>query len=84
MKITIELPEELLAKAKATVPMRRTTLEAMIEHALKREIDFPESGQTDDEIYEINEHGLPVLKKKGGGRTVTSEEVYKIMEELGV
>lgn len=84
MKTTIELPDELLTKAKAIAALRRTTLKAMIEHALKRELDFPEGENTDDEIYEISGRGFPVLKKKGGDRVVTSEDVYQIMEELGI
>jgi len=84
MKTTIELPDELLTRAKATAALRKTSLKAMIEHALKREIDFPEGENTSDKIYDINEYGFPVLKKKEGRKTVTSEDVYKIMEELGI
>jgi transcription termination factor Rho len=83
MKTTIELPDDLLTKAKATAAMRRTTLKAMIEHALKRELDFPDEKVRENEIYEINEHGFPVLKKKENQRKISSEDVYKIMEEVG-
>jgi predicted transcriptional regulator len=84
MKTTIELPDELLTRAKATAALRRTSLKAMIEHALKRELDFPDNMVGEDEIYEINERGFPVLKRKEANRTVSSEDVYKIMEELGI
>lgn len=84
MKTTIELPDELLTKAKATAAMRKTTLKAMIEHALEREIAFPDDKVGENEIYEINPHGLPILRKKHANRKVSSEDVYKIMEELGI
>lgn len=84
MKTTIELPDDLLIKAKAVAAMRRTTLKAMIEHALKREIDYPEDAEEENEHYIIGKHGMPILKPKGGDREVTSEDIYKLMEELGI
>ena len=40
MKTTIELPDALFAEAKSVALKRRTTLKAMMEHALRREIGF--------------------------------------------
>ena len=40
MKMTVELPDDLLIEAKATAARQRTTLRAIIEHALRREIFF--------------------------------------------
>lgn len=83
MKTTIELPDALLTEAKSVAAKRRTTLKAMIEHALKREIRFSE-GEADDALpYEINSHGFPVIKKTGG-TVLTSEMVYKMMDDLGI
>ncbi len=66
MKTTIELPDDLLAKAKSVAAMRHTTLRAMIEHALRREIG--ESGPSGEGvIWEKNEYGFPVLKRRGAG-----------------
>ena len=38
MKTTIDLPDELMTEAKAVAARRRTTLKAMMEHALRREV----------------------------------------------
>lgn len=83
MKTTIELPDELLMEAKAVAARRRITLKAMIEHALKREIRFPEGASPADPSFEVNEYGFPTFKKKGG-QVVTSEMIYEMMEELGI
>lgn len=81
MKTTIELPDELLARAKIVAVERRTTLKAMIEHALKRELN---EGQVREEEcgWVSNEFGFPVLKR-GSSESVTSEQVYKMLEDEG-
>ncbi len=83
MKTTIDLPDELLAEAKATAARRRTTLKAMVEHALKREIEGDLRSRDQRDSFSIDEHGLPLLKKKRDSR-VTNEMVYELMEELGI
>ena len=81
MKTTIELPDALLARAKSVAAERRTTLKAMIEHALYRELleaGLPGEPET---RHELNEHGFPVLRAKDKGRTrVTSAAVYKLLD----
>lgn len=85
MKTTIELPDELLIRAKATAALRKTSLKAMIEHALKREIDYPDDKLAEDDVpYVINEHGFPIIKKKYIKKSVSSEDIYKMCEELGI
>jgi hypothetical protein len=81
MKTTIELSDTLFAAAKATAARRRTTLKAMMEHALKREIAFDDMAAANPAI-EFNERGFPVLKKRKAA-TVTSEAVYQMLEEDG-
>jgi hypothetical protein len=81
MKTTIELSDTLFAAAKATAARRRTTLKAMMEHALKREIGFDERAAVNP-AFEMNERGFPVLKKRKA-TTVTSEVVYQMLEEEG-
>lgn len=83
MKTTIDLPDELLAEAKATAARRRTTLKAMVEHALKREIEGDLVPQNQESTFYIDEHGLPVLKKTKD-MVVTNEMVYQMMEDLGI
>lgn len=82
MKTTIELPDALFAAAKTTAARRRTTLKAMIEHALRREIAFDEKPAAHT-AFEMNEHGFPVLKKRKAA-AVTSEVVYQMMDEEGL
>ena len=84
MKTTIEIPDELLMRAKAAAAMRRTSLKAMIEHALKRELDFSGGLAEDEAIYEVNEHGFPVINSEHVKKSVTSEDVYKMAEDLGI
>ena len=80
MKTTLELPDALLIEAKAVAVRRRTTLRAMVEHALRREIGGSEtSNVVNDSITEINSLGFPVLKRSTGG-VVTSEQVYALLE----
>jgi Arc/MetJ family transcription regulator len=79
MKTTIELPDQLLAAAKAAAIERRTTLKAMMEHALRREIAFDESAAA-DAAFENNKYGFPVLKRSGSS-VVTSEQVYQMLAE---
>jgi hypothetical protein len=80
MKTTIELPDDLLTQAKAVAVKRRTTLKAMMEHALRREVQDATLSPEDSQIFTFNEYGFPVLRKTGN-TVVTSEMIYKIMEE---
>lgn len=83
MKTTIELPDELLAEAKAVAARRRTTLKALVEHALTREIRVMRKAPNQDACFTVDDDGLPILKKDGTTE-VTSEQVYAMMEELGI
>jgi len=83
MKTTIDLPDELLAEAKAVAARRRTTLKAMVERALTREIRGAAHPAGSDACFSVDEHGLPVLVKSGD-TVVTSETIYEMMDELGV
>ena len=64
MKTTIELPDDLFIEAKTVAARRRTTLKALIEHALRREIappaDFPP-----DSPYDVGPFGILSIKKRG-------------------
>ena len=63
IKTTIELPASLLMAAKAMAVKEKTTLKAILEHALRREITFQENPSPRD-IFEINQYNFPVLKKR--------------------
>ena len=80
MKTTLELPDELLAEAKAVALKRKTTLRSMFEHALRRE-----SGSSDDTAspsphYRIGPSGIPLINHTGNV-VVTSALVRELLEE---
>lgn len=81
MKTTLELPDELLIEAKAVAARRRTTLKAVMEHALRRELGESSARlkQASGAETEFNPYGFPVLKRSGRGR-VTSSMVYDLQE----
>ena len=78
MKTTLDLPDDLLAEAKAVAARRRTTLKAMVEHALRREI-MPPVQLDEDSPFEMNELGMLVLKKKGR-KPMSAEEVQDLID----
>jgi hypothetical protein len=49
MKTTIDLPEELLHRAKITAAQRKTTLKEMVIRSLTRELDSPSTERDDAE-----------------------------------
>ena len=49
MKTTIELPEEVIQRAKIAAIQRKTTLKDLICQSLIREIESPQAGSTDAE-----------------------------------
>ena len=61
MKTTLDLDDTLLTEAKAVAARRRTTLRAMVEHALRREL-APASGEPG---FAPDAGGLPRLAKHG-------------------
>lgn len=82
MKTTIELPDELLQQAKAVAAKRHTTLKAVLEHALRREIHEESVSPEAKEIFTLNEYGFPVLRRPGAAEPrITSEMIYRMLEE---
>jgi len=82
MKTTVELDDALFTEAKAMAVKRRTTLKAIIEHALRRELaPAPEINNPDPEMFEVGPLGFLVLKRRSGG-TITLEQIKAIQEEL--
>ena len=60
MKTTLDLDDALLTEAKAVAARRRTTLRAMVEHALRRELAPSAAG-----LDMTGASGLPRLSKRG-------------------
>ena len=80
MKTTLELPDDLMIQAKATAAKRHTTLKAMLENALRREIDYKLPHPVNSEHFTTNEYGIPVIKRQGKP-VITNQMIYKIMDE---
>ena len=81
MKTTLELPDELLIEAKTAAARRRTTLRALVESALRREIFPTQTPSKDATFIELGPNELPCLKARGA--KVTSKMVYQMLEAEG-
>ena len=76
MKTTIELDDALLTEAKAVAARRQTTLRAVIEHALRREV-APAAGAA--MAFAPGSSGLPRLVKRG--RANPNAELHRRLTE---
>jgi hypothetical protein len=82
MKTTLDLPDDLLTEAKIMAARRRTTLRAMVEHALRRELaPSPESENPDAAKFELGPLGFLVLKR-APGETVTLQSLETLQSDL--
>ena len=75
MKTTVEIPDQLFRDAKAVAIKRRTTLKALLTHALEREI-YPVDGI--DKGFEIADDGLPYLP--AGETTVDTQAINDLID----
>jgi hypothetical protein len=80
MKTTLDLPDDLLIAAKQVAASRRTTLKEMVTRSLRREIGIEETPQLPPNC-EVGEHGLLRLKKRHGQPAITSETIYRMLED---
>ena len=82
MKTTLDLPDDLLIEAKSVAARRKTTLKAVVESALRREIHpAAEVENPDPEKFEIGPLGFLVLRRKPG-EIITLQQVEAIQQEL--
>lgn len=82
MKTTLDLDDDLLIEAKSLAVRRRTTLKAIVEHALRREIRPPaEMENPDTEKFELGPFGILRLKRKPG-ETISLEQIKAVQDEL--
>lgn len=79
MKTTLDLPDDLLVEAKSVAARRRTTLRAIMEHALRRELGGASRPTSHPTGTILNVYGFPVIRRSGQGR-LTSEMVYAMQE----
>ncbi|MBL9172252.1 MAG: hypothetical protein JNL10_01845 [Verrucomicrobiales bacterium] len=83
MKTTLELPDELLIEAKMLAVRRKTTLKAVVESALRRELrPVAEMESPDPEIFETGPLGFLVLKRRRGAAATTPEDIQRIQKTL--
>jgi hypothetical protein len=82
VKTTLDLPDELLIEAKAAAARRRTTLRAIVERALRRELaPAAADNNPDPDKFEVGPLGFLVLKRKPG-ETLALEQIKAIEAEV--
>lgn len=83
MKTTLDLPDELLIEAKTLAARRRTTLKAIVESALRREIrPAADSENPDPEKFEVGPFGILRIKKAPGAPPLTLGKIRAIQDEI--
>lgn len=79
MKTTIDLPDDLLIEAKTLAARRKTTLKAIVESALRREIrPATQMANPDPEKYEMGPFGILSLKRTD--KRMTPGEVQQLID----
>ena len=79
MKTTLELPDELLAAAKAAALRRRTSLKALFTRALEREL---RGGDVGHPRFKVDEAGWPVLQADHGpGKVIITDSFINDLRE---
>ncbi len=79
MKTTLDLPDDLLLAAKTLAVRRKTTLKALVESALRRELrPAAERENPDPEKFEVGPFGILSLKRSG--HTLTADEVQHAID----
>jgi predicted transcriptional regulator len=82
MKTTLDLPDDLLIKAKTLAAQRKTTLKAIVESALRSALRPPaEMENPDPEKYEVGPFGILRLKRRPGEK-ITMQQIKAIQDEL--
>jgi hypothetical protein len=82
MKTTLDLPDDLLMEAKTLAVRRKTTLKAVVESALRREIrPAAEIANPDPEKFEVGPLGFLVLKRKPG-ETISLNMIQSIENQI--
>lgn len=83
MKTTLDLPDDLLIEAKTLAARRKTTLKAVIESALRREVrpasDFE---NPDPSRFEVGPFGILRIRKAPGNPDTTMDQISAISDAL--
>lgn len=73
MKTTFDLDDALFIEIKSLAARRKTTLKAIVEHALRREIRPVAPVNPDPKKYEVGPFGILSLKRSG--RKISAKEI---------
>lgn len=83
MKTTLDLPDDLLIEAKTLAARRKTTLKAIVESALRREIRPASDLENPDPArFEVGPFGILRIRKPLGGPPITPALVRAIQNDL--
>ena len=83
MKTTLILPDDLLMEVKMLAALRKTTLKAIIESALRREIrPVSDMENPDPARFEIGPFGILRIRKVPGTPPTSLAQVDAIRDEL--
>lgn len=83
MKTTLDLPDELLIEAKTLAARRKTTLKAVVESALRREIrPAMDSENPDPKKFEVGPFGILRIRKVPGMPPLTLARLRAIQDEI--
>ena len=83
MKTTLDLPDDLLIEATTLAARRKTTLKAIVESALRREIrPAAEIENPEPEKFEVGPLGFLIIKRRPGNQPVTPQMIRAIQEEI--
>lgn len=76
MKTTLDIEDSLLARAKAVAAQRRTTLRAVVEHALRRDLAPAGLEGLDPDKFEVGPNGILNLKRTDNP---PDHELYRLL-----
>ena len=83
MKTTLDLPDDLLIEAKTLAARRKTTLKAIVESALRREIRPASDLENPDPArFEVGPFGILRIRKVPGSPPTTVAQVGALQNDL--
>lgn len=83
MKTTLDLPDDLLIEAKTLAARRKTTLKAIVESALRREIRPASDLENPDPArFEVGPFGILRIRKVPGSPPTTVAQVRALQNDL--
>ena len=83
VKTTLVLPDDLLMEAKTLAVRRKTTLRAIIESALRRELRPASDLENPDPArFELGPFGILRIRRMHGNPTTTVAQVRAVQDEI--